>query len=281
MIGSDSPVRVFDSEMSVKVVKSMQIRAARKLQLLCQGKLKSYKTVVPLVEDQYGLEIGGPSDVFQGWRTPSPNYKWFGPMPIYDLIRKLDNCNFAGTTIWATHAEEYRFSRKKNPGKVIIAEGSALAGVKDGAYDFVLSSHNLEHFANPVKALYEWKRITRPGGALIVVLPDFRKTFDHRREPTPIAHLFEDYRNNVGEDDPTHFSEVLELHDLERDGTLKFHSIEELRERSYQNISNRALHHHVFDEHNSTELLRKTGLEILAVELALPYHIFIVGRWKG
>jgi len=144
----------------------------------------------------------------------------------------------------------------------------------------VLSSHNLEHFANPVKALKEWKRITRSGGALILVLPHYLRTFDHRRMPTPVDHLFEDYLKNVGEDDTTHISEVLQLHDLEMDGTLKTHTLEELSLRSINNISNRTLHHHVFDEFNSVLLLRRVGLKVLAVEMAQPYHLVILSSWK-
>jgi SAM-dependent methyltransferase len=192
----------------------------------------------------------------------------------------LDNCNFSSTTSWGTHREEYDFSPVKAHGKVIIADGSALAPVADRSYDFVLSSHNLEHFANPVKALKEWQRVTRPGGALILVLPHYRMTFDHRRTPTSVDHMFEDYAMNVGEDDATHIPEVLRLHDRDLDGGLKTHSLDELAARSTDNLSNRCMHHHVFDEFNSVELLSRAGLTVLAAELALPYHIFILARWE-
>lgn len=182
--------------------------------------------------------------------------------------------------MWATHEESYQFSRHKAPGKVIIADGSALSSIPDGSYDFVLSSHNLEHFANPVKALKEWKRVSRPKGALILVLPDYRRTFDRRRTPTPVQHMLDDYAQNTGEDDSTHVPEVLKLHDLKMDGTLKTGAYEELHARSINNLANRSLHHHVFDESNSAELLKAVGSEVLAIELALPYHIFILSRWK-
>ena len=120
---------------------------------------------------------------------------------------------------------------------MIIAEGSDLTPVGDGSYDFVLSSHNLEHFANPVKALKEWKRVTRLNGALILVLPDYRRTFDHRRTPTPVQHMLDDYSRNTGEDDTTHVLEVLQLHDVKRDGTLKTQSYEELHRRSINNLA--------------------------------------------
>ena len=47
-----------------------------------------------------------------------------------------------------------------------------LAGVVDGAFDFVHSSHCLEHLVNPVIGLANWLRVVRPGGHLIVTVPD-------------------------------------------------------------------------------------------------------------
>lgn len=39
-------------------------------------------------------------------------------------------------------------------------------------YDYVFSSHCLEHMKNPVTALQEWYSILKPGGHLIVLVPD-------------------------------------------------------------------------------------------------------------
>jgi SAM-dependent methyltransferase len=44
--------------------------------------------------------------------------------------------------------------------------------IPDGTYDWVYSSHLLEHLENPFRALREWWRILRPGGKLILVVPD-------------------------------------------------------------------------------------------------------------
>ncbi|MCX8036737.1 MAG: methyltransferase domain-containing protein [Candidatus Sumerlaeia bacterium] len=41
----------------------------------------------------------------------------------------------------------------------------------DASYDLVFSSHSLEHSISPVFALWEWKRVLRPGGYLYIVLP--------------------------------------------------------------------------------------------------------------
>jgi SAM-dependent methyltransferase len=264
----------------IKYLESLPQRAVGKCRLLLQGHLQCFKLALSIVKGKAGIEIGGPTDVFQNGRTTLRSYGLRTPLPIYDQVGSLDNCNFSSNTLWSTHQEAYHFSPRKAPGKNIIADGSDISSVSDCSYEFVLSSHNLEHFANPVKALIEWKRITRPNGSLILVLPDYRRSFDHHRTPTVVSHMIEDYARNIGEDDTTHIPEVLRLHDLEQDGTLKTHSLDELRARSTSNFSNRILHHHVFDEKNSVELLTRVGLEVLAVELALPHHIFILSRWK-
>jgi len=39
-------------------------------------------------------------------------------------------------------------------------------------FDFVYSSHCLEHMTDPKAALHEWWKLVRPGGHLIVIVPD-------------------------------------------------------------------------------------------------------------
>lgn len=41
-----------------------------------------------------------------------------------------------------------------------------------GAYDYVFSSHCLEHMRDPDHALGEWWKLVKPGGHLLVVVPD-------------------------------------------------------------------------------------------------------------
>jgi len=47
-----------------------------------------------------------------------------------------------------------------------------LEGVADGEYDFVHSSHCLEHMRDPAEALENWFRVVKPGGHLIITIPD-------------------------------------------------------------------------------------------------------------
>lgn len=47
-----------------------------------------------------------------------------------------------------------------------------LAGVEDDVFDFVHSSHCLEHLRDPREGLGNWLRVTKPGGYLVVTVPD-------------------------------------------------------------------------------------------------------------
>ena len=47
-----------------------------------------------------------------------------------------------------------------------------LASVKDCEFGFVHSSHCLEHLVDPLEGLRNWLRTVRPGGYLIVTVPD-------------------------------------------------------------------------------------------------------------
>jgi SAM-dependent methyltransferase len=221
---------------------------------------------LPYLQGRSGLEIGGPSAIFQKENA----------LPIYEEIERLDNCDFSQSTTWAKHSETFVFCPGKPPGRTLFCDGSALVDVPDSTYDFILSSHNLEHFANPVKALKEWQRVLKPTAALVLVLPYYRATFDHRRRPTSVDHMFHDFVQNVGEDDLSHLPEILEKHDLARD--VAAGSKQDFHQRSLDNFSNRCLHHHVFDEGNSSELLSEVGFEVLAVDLRLPIHICILAR---
>jgi SAM-dependent methyltransferase len=231
---------------------------------ITKSRVRNRQLYLPYVLNKRGLEIGGPSEIFRRQQ----------PLDFYQNVEVLDNCNFSRSTVWAEQQDVFTFDREKNPGKSIFCDGSDLISVRDNLYDFVLSSHNLEHFANPVKALKEWKRVIRPPGALILVLPFYKWTFDHRRQPTSVEHMLEDFECNIGEDDLTHLPEILEKHDLSRDPGAG--SPEQFHRRSLDNYSNRCLHHHVFDQKNSRELLQRTGFEVRSIDLVFPFHLCIL-----
>ena len=54
-----------------------------------------------------------------------------------------------------------------------IEHGDAqhLIDIPDNSYDFVYSSHTLEHLADPALALTNWWRTVKPGGVLLLYVP--------------------------------------------------------------------------------------------------------------
>lgn len=70
----------------------------------------------------------------------------------------------------------------------IVANGDELP-FKDAAFDFVVSSHVLEHFTDPIKALKEWYRVVRREGYIFMIVPHKERTFDKNRERTTLSEL--------------------------------------------------------------------------------------------
>jgi SAM-dependent methyltransferase len=231
--------------------------------------VRSSGPFVEATRQKHGLEIGG----------PSPTFGDAGILPIYRYVANLDNSVYSASTPFSNdpRGNDFQFHPQKAAGKNFVFEASALIDIKDGSYDFVLSSHCLEHCANPIKALKEWQRVVHPGGAIIVILPHFRDTFDHRRPLTSLEHMLEDSRCDVGEDDKTHIEEMYSLHDFSLSPTEP----EGLRRAMDDNFKYRCVHHHVFDETNSRALLEASGLKVSLVEFVRPFHIAILCGVQG
>ena len=51
-------------------------------------------------------------------------------------------------------------------------DAQKLANVDDASFDFLFSSNCLEHVFDPSEALSNWIRVVRPGGHLVVIVPD-------------------------------------------------------------------------------------------------------------
>jgi radical SAM superfamily enzyme YgiQ (UPF0313 family) len=80
----------------------------------------------------------------------------------------------------------------------VVAQGDAIL-LPDASQDFIVSSHVLEHFTNPIKALVEWDRLLKPGGIIFMIIPHKERTFDKNRERTTLQHLIDDYQNGTTE----------------------------------------------------------------------------------
>jgi SAM-dependent methyltransferase len=55
-----------------------------------------------------------------------------------------------------------------------VDDGDAqfMDGVIDEMFDFVFSSHCLEHINDPLQALQNWLRVTKPGGYIVFTIPE-------------------------------------------------------------------------------------------------------------
>ena len=69
----------------------------------------------------------------------------------------------------------------------VIAPGDDLP-FDDKSYDFVISSHVIEHFYDPIKALLEWQRVARK--YIFIICPYKERMFDRDKDTTRLKELF-------------------------------------------------------------------------------------------
>jgi predicted SAM-dependent methyltransferase len=227
---------------------------------------KLYRNNISLFKDKNGIEIGGPTVTFSKGN----------PLPVYNVVKSLDNVNFSSDNFWSKieEGDNFIFDENKLPGRQFIADAVQLSRIEDEQYEFVLSSHVLEHVANPIRALIEWRRVLKIGGALLIIVPDRRYTYDRNRPLTTFDHILEDYLNKVQEDDSTHLEEIVKLHDLSKDSTVD--SFESHRERTLNNKNTRIAHHHTFDMQLIRDLTSYCGFKCLQQQEFRPYHLALL-----
>jgi predicted SAM-dependent methyltransferase len=88
-----------------------------------------------------------------------------------------------------------------------VTDIQTLRGIADDSLDFVIACHVIEHTTNPIAAILACHRALKPGGKLVLVVPDMERTFDREREVTTLAHLLEDYEAPSFTRDRTHYEE--------------------------------------------------------------------------
>lgn len=221
--------------------------------------------------NKIGIEIGGKSDLFSRR----------GYIPVYDFSSRIDNINFSSNTIWENTIVEgrnFKFTKRKNIscGYQYLGEASDLKYINNEYYDFLISSHCIEHIANPIMAMSEWIRVVKDEGVLLLIFPHAEGTFDHKRPVTTLQHMIDDFNNRVDENDLTHLPEILKFHDLSRDPLAG--SFEDFKARSHKNFENRCLHQHVFDAKSAIDLVDYMKLEIQGVWVTNPFNIIILAK---
>lgn len=117
-----------------------------------------------------GVEIGGSAHNSFGLDTIN--------------VDRIDDIN--------SHFKVYEMEACGESMKVdVVAEGNKLP-FPDKSFDFVISSHVIEHFYDPISALLEWARVARK--YLFIIVPHRLRTFDADKDLTNVTDLHERYQ---------------------------------------------------------------------------------------
>ena len=133
--------------------------------------------------------------VYRYWRRPATagetskarrRRKREGFFDIYCTGKGLD-IGFGGDLI-TENADGFDFEH---------GDAQDLKSIADNSYDFVYSSHTIEHLPDPSEAIKNWFRVLKHGGYLIVYLPhrDFyekKKSLPSRFNPTHLHYFLVD-----------------------------------------------------------------------------------------
>jgi ubiquinone/menaquinone biosynthesis C-methylase UbiE len=121
------------------------------------------------------------------------------------LIRRLNDARYANTYFAGNgidigagddslgkYKQQFPLMTEVRAWDLPDGDAQEMATVEDNTYDFVHSSHCLEHMVNPYQAYKNWLRICKPGGHIITTIPDedlyeqgvFPSTFNNDHKST-------------------------------------------------------------------------------------------------
>ena len=93
--------------------------------------------------------------------------------------------------------KKYRDEQEKICGEFmpvdVVSDGDKLP-FKDGEFDFVISSHVIEHFFDPIGAIREWMRVASKYIFIICPQPDALES-DRGKEITPLEELINRFQS--------------------------------------------------------------------------------------
>ena len=137
-----------------------------------------------------GLEIG-------------PSYNPLLPKSEGYRVRTADHLDRAGLV--AKYEAQKRATDRVEEVDYVL-DGGRLASIEE-RFDYIVASHVIEHTVCLVTFLQDCATLLRPGGVLVLAIPDQRYCFDRFRERTGLARVVDAYR--AGASAPTEGS-VLE-----------------------------------------------------------------------
>lgn len=138
-----------------------------------------------------------------------------------------------------------------------------LSTLPDASQDFVIASHIFEHLANPLAMLADIHRVLKPGGLLVLILPDRHVTFDSERPPTSLEHLVDDYRQDVRRVNDDHVIEAI-IAQVRFSGDKRDPRVlaEERTPSEIEHHRRRSIHAHVWDMEEFRDVLKLAQREL-------------------
>lgn len=82
----------------------------------------------------------------------------------------------------------------------VVAVGDDLP-FEDDSYDYLVNSHVLEHFFDPIKTLEEWRRVVKPGGFILSILPHELRVPDESRPADTLENLIARHEGKFKKED--------------------------------------------------------------------------------
>jgi SAM-dependent methyltransferase len=121
-----------------------------------------------------GLEIG------PGYNPMFPKSEGFNVKTVDHGTGEELRAKYAHTGA-ADRIEDVNYVWRGEPLHELIGE--------EGAFDFIFSSHCLEHIPDPLGHLQSCQRLLKPGGVVLLALPDMRYCFDAMRNPSTTGEI--------------------------------------------------------------------------------------------
>jgi len=178
------------------------------------------------------LEIGGPTLLFTSCY----------PYHIYNLFNEIDNFNLYNLK------DSFISIKSSNDNNIYNNMYTELSQINK-KYDILISSHCIEHMANPIKTLNMYKTLLKDTSYILTILPNKSEFWDSIRPTTTMKHLIQDYISNIEENDNTHEEENLAVahpYKINCNHPDKPNNIS-YEEMIKNNVNYRLMHHHCFD----------------------------------
>jgi SAM-dependent methyltransferase len=92
----------------------------------------------------------------------------------------------------------------------VVDDGAILSTFADGSVDFVIANQFLEHTEDPLAVLATFARVLRPGGILMVSVPNQRYGPESTRPITTVEHVEHDRLDGGAASRTAHYAEWIE-----------------------------------------------------------------------